>query len=446
MNQNPDQSILQYMDADLLDVPPKKTLLSLAIGLTTGLALGAGAIVLLRGMESESDGLRALVPALAVVVPMLLVTVLLWWGQRGQTKRVMNKLAIFVAMIGGLGFGAAIGFVAPTERSIINAMLLENKPTIQGKAKALVKFWDQVNAFSHEPLDGGFAEQQLEELRLAPLNLIKGGYDLSGSWNTLLAVETDFARLKLDTDPDTIMQSWDRPKPLFKTDRYKYSNESGVDQIASVAFGDSYLWTSEAQDFVAMMQQLEYVLIVRITDTKEAELGKDSYRPGLMRGQVFLFRFSDEQLVGGFDFVTTHSESIKYSFDETGTSEDEMESARNELKENLRDNAWPALCVKLHSVVESAISDFENLELPYTNDWVNAANEYHSRNAAVVPPSVPKKPTEPDSAKETEIELTAAQRAEVLELLKTSKLNAITKVRKLTGASLKKCKEFVESM
>lgn len=453
-------SMNSLLGNDTYDVPPPKTILSLLLGFCIGFFLGAGAVVLIRGLSNETDGMTALTQALMIFGPAMILTGLIWFAQRADSKRVMNKLAIFVALFGGLGFGAAIWFTAPTEIGMQEALLERNMPLILERVDQLAKIREQIEAIPFDALDGNDSDKQLAELRQTPFNFLRDDYDLPDEWNTLLASDTDFARIKAGTDPKTVMDRTEMPhSKFFFDDRYEYSVDSEVDTIAQVAYGHDYMWLYETRQFVKKIQQLRYVCVIRMVYKTEPQLLKDQFVPGYQQGQVFCFDLETDKLIGAFTFSNTNTRSVDYKFDESGTNDDKENSAEFYLEKDLHENSWPAFWVKLHTVAEKATSNYMEETLPYENDWLTSATELaEAKKAANAKTPAGAEQTEPQLIVEEptqttppagadEISLTSEEMEEIKALMADAKkLQAVIRVRAITGASLKDCKTFVENL
>ena len=164
--------------------PSPKTLLGAITGCGLGFFLGAGLVVLIRGLDSENDGLRALWYSLSILVPIFLVGWVVWFVQRKQS-RPLNKTILGVALFGGLCLGGSVWLTVPTDWELEVAAMDAIRPPAARAANAFAKFREIIEAFPTDSVDQ-ITPEQIERLRKTPFNYLSGTYEINPDWNCLL--------------------------------------------------------------------------------------------------------------------------------------------------------------------------------------------------------------------------------------------------------------------
>ena len=360
---------------------PKRWFFSLLIGLSIGFLIGATALVVIRGMESESDGMAALFSSLAIFAPIAIATGIVGFLGRSaknpgsvnaddetpnsQTPRMHKPLAL-TAFALGCGAAAALAVVVPTEQTLLDRKLAEHRPHIQKQAAMLADFRDQVDAIELGTAGDLLTDESKQNLKAIRFDFRDSDYPRIESWNTLLSSQAEYARLKKDTNPDEIMDSWDRPNPRFlRADRYQYSSDSRVDHLAQLAYGDGYLFEDELSESIFDAEHMKYVIFVRVVDENPPVLTGEEFEGGFISAEAFVFDVEDSKIVAAFPFAATNSERVEYSYAENESVTGQADSAIHSVVEDLHKNLWPAFWVRIHELAPESKSDYSELKLPY---------------------------------------------------------------------------------
>ncbi|WP_146521376.1 DMT family transporter [Stieleria varia] len=354
------------MSDDHLDAPKRKNLLSILLGFTVGFLLAAAAIVLIRGMDSETDGMNALIAALSIFVPAFLLTMVVWFVQRKGERRPLHwPLALLCGAV-GLGGASMLWFTVPTQEQVRQEYLAKHSDILKRRANQFAKIKTAVESVPPGSLLETITDEQREELKTLQLDFRNTKPPRQETWNTLLTCEAEYARVAADTDPDSVMNSWDRPSRKFpRKDRYQYTSDSEVDQIADYAFGDPYFGIWELEDTVKDAKKMKYVVYVRMTDQELPVLTGQEFRGGFRSAEAFVYDLDAEKIASAFTFSATNSEQVDYQYQENAGVAGKTNSAMNSVIEDLNNNMWPAFWNRIHQVAPESKSEFENLELPY---------------------------------------------------------------------------------
>jgi len=436
-------------------------LFSTLLGFTIGFFLAAGTVVLLRVIESETDGMNALIQALIVLVPaIVLLVVPIVIRKTSKPKKRFLKQVAGVGAVAGLAAGAALWVTSPTQRGLADKLLEDNETLFGQRAEQLAACRAQLDDYPPGSLDQKITAEQMAELAMVKMNLNRSKYALSEGWNTLLAADTDFARLKPGTAPDDIMDRFDRPKPSFRSpDTYAYGSDFNgkIDELADAAYGDPYLWLRDAEELVETFTPLRYLVIVRLADINPPLLTGEQFIPGYFNGEAFCFELEEKRLIAGFSFAATNSEHVNYTYEKNSSVTSVANSAMHSLQEDLVMGAWPAFWQKLHQFAPAAESANKELELPFKPlaldeakvAWMRKQIEEVVREQKVKEELARLDP-EAGSADETggiPVKLNSKQEAEVRKLLSEQGLiAAVKRVRELTGLGLAESKAIVDSL
>lgn len=349
----------------------------LVLGCTIAAILAAGVVILIRVAESETDGMNALLQSLKILSPLLLVLVAAFVMRRKSSSpgHFSKRMAAYCAMA-GLSAGGAIWVTSPTQRAIADKLLEDNRELFQERAGQLAACRAQLDDYPVGTLGQTITAEQLAEFQSVKMNLNQSRHKLAEGWNTLLAADTDFVRLKPGTDPNDIMLGYDRPKPSFRSpDTYEYASEFNgkVDELAEAVYGAPYLWRREAEELVETFTPLRYLVIVRAGDTNPPVLTGEQFVPGYFSGEAFCFDLDGKRLIAAFSFAATNSESVEYTYKENSSVTAVANTAMHSLREDLIKSAWPAFWRKFHQLADAAVSPNKNLELPFTALALNEA-------------------------------------------------------------------------
>ncbi len=345
-------------------------ILSALTGFTIGFFIAAGAVVLIRVMANETDGMRALMQALAVFIPAFILTVIArtLHKRSKQGAGVSKMLAVFCGII-GLSTGSALWVTSPTEHGLAMKLLEENQELIEERVEQLAACRALMDDYPIRTLKEFISPEQLVELKTVKMNLTRSKYDLGKGWNTLLTTDTDFLRLKPGVAPDEVTDRSKRYRSLFRSpDVGTYSDvfNEKVDHLAEMAYGDnSYVWPREVEKILEFVIPVRYLIIVRTGEVTPPLLNGKTYLAGYLSGEAFCFDLADKRLIAAFLFETTNSGKVEYTYAKNAGVVGEANSAGHSLQEDLLDNTWPAFWNKFHQLASSAISSNNNLKLPF---------------------------------------------------------------------------------
>ena len=436
-------------------------LFSALLGFTIAFFLAAGTVVLLRVIESETDGMNAFIQALMVLGPALLLLVAaIVVRKKSKSKRRFSKQVAGVCAVVGLAAGAALWVTSPTQRELADKLLEDNAVLFKQRAEQLAACRAQLDDYPPGTLGGKISAEQLVGLKSVKMNLNRSDYELSDGWNTLLATDTDFARLKPGSDPDDIMDRFDRPKPSFRSpDTYAYAPEFNgkIDELADSAYGDPYLWRREAEELVATFKPLRYLVIVRAADINQPLLTGEEFIPGYFSGEAFCFDLEEKRLIAGFLFAATNSERVSYTYEKNSNVTSVANSAMHSLQEDLTLAAWPAFWRKFHQLAQTAVSPNKELELPFKPlalreakvAWMRKRIEEAVREQQVQEEleSLESGAGSADATAGTPVPLNAEQEAEVRKLITDEGLiPAVKRIREITGLGLAESKAIVDAL
>jgi len=436
-------------------------LFSALLGFTIAFFLAAGTVVLIRVIESETDGMNALIQALIVLGPaILLLVIAIVVRKKSKTKRRFSKQVAIVGTVAGLAAGAALWVTSPTERGMADKLLEDNATLFRQRAEQLAACRAQLDDYPPGSLDQKVTAEQMAELATVKMNLSRSKYALSEGWNTLLAADTDFARLKPGTAPDDIMDRFDRPKPSFRSpDTYAYGSDFNekIDELAAAAYGDPYLWLRDAEELVETFTPLHYLVIVRVADINPPLLTGEQFIPGYFSGEAFCFELEGKRLIAGFSFAATNSERVNYTYEKNSSVTSVANSAMHSLQEDLILSAWPAFWQKLHQSAGAADSANKELELPFKSlaldeakvAWMRKQIEEVVREQKVKEELARLEPGagSADGTGGMPVKLNSEQEAEVRKLISEEGLiAAVKRVRELTSLGLAESKAIVDSL
>ncbi len=426
-------------------------------------------MLLVRAMGSESDGMRVLYHLLAVLVPAL-VLVLVGWVVRKRWKRSgraggISKMAAGLCGVVGLASGAALWVTVPTEFGIAEKMVEESRDLILGRAGQLAACRDLMESVPVGGLAGQLSAEQFAELEAVEMDFEHSDKELPSEWNALFTVDSDYARLKVDTDPDSIMDPWNRPTPAFYRPsdyRYSYDLKGKVDDIADLAYGDAAQWRSNLEILLAELKQLKYVVIVRKMGWNAPLLTGDRFANGYAEWEAFCFDLGGRRLIGGFVFAATNSEKVSYNYAKNAHVTAQADSAGKALEDDLEKNGWPAFWHRLHEVAKRAKSPYSGEKLPYQGLALaeamlimKAKQRVDAERAKAVEEklraeNLPEKEATgvaPAGDPTAVIQLSAEEDAEIRKLFAEEGLvAAVKRVREITGQGLAWSKAYVEGM
>ncbi len=434
--------------------------LSTLTGVTIGVFIGGAVVVLVRAMESETDGTTALRQAMMILVPVIVLTVIARiLHKRSKNERRVSKVIVMLGTVLGLGLGGVIWFTAPTQDGIAQQLRQDNMPLIRTRAEQLAACRAQIDDYPIGSLKTKITAAQLAEFKTVKMNLKRNRYRVSEGWNTLLTTDTDFARLKAGTPPDEVMDSNDRPKSSFRSpDVYSYSKEfcDDVEEIAAMAYGDPNVWPRRIEELVDVVVPMRYVIIIRMGDINPTVLTGKKYIAGYASGEAFCFELEKKRLIAAFSFETTNSTTVEYTFKKNDNVAAEASAAGTSLQEDLLKNTWPAFWQRFHSVATASVSSNQSLTLPFKHVALSEAKLNVVRTkimdarrerevkAGLEAVTSGVKPSPKDAPQVT---LTAEQKAEVKKLFaEKGKISAIKRYREITRTSLKDAKHAVEAM
>ncbi len=455
----------QFKDGSGEGSEPTGRIFSVLLGFTLGFLISAGVVVLLRTMISESDGTRALNQSLVIFVPSLILLVIALIVRKiTKSAKGLSRPVGLIGGVIGIFYGAAIWVTVPTNKQIATEMLAGNRDLIRARAAALAGCRAQLDAIPAGTLGERITEAQLAELKGVAMDFRHNEYHLPETWNAILTVDTDYARLKPETDPDTIMDTWARPDSAFFPHgdfRHTHDLRDFVDNAAVAAYGSAYLWPDTLERQITELKQLKYLVILRLVKRNPPLLTGDEFKYGYIEGEAFCFDLEAKRLIAGFPFAATNSDEVNYNYAQNANVMAQADSAGAALSEDLDKNGWNAALHRLQVLAEGTLSPVSEEKLPYTELSLAEAmlvfNEKQrmdqEREKAVreklqaVGEPAKEEPAEEPAASSPSLRLSAGEEAEVRKLLAEQGLiAAVKKIRDLTGMGLAECKAYAESL
>lgn len=442
---------------------PTAKVFSTLLGFTLGFLIAAGVVVLLRTMKSESDGTRVLEQSLLIFGPALLLLVIVGIVRkiRKSEKGVSRPVGLIGACI-GIFYGAAIWVAVPSNEQIATEMLAANRDLIRARAAAMAECRSLLDGIPPGTLEERISEAQLAELKGVHMDFRHNQYQLDETWNAILTVDTDYVRLKPETDPETIMDSWDRPDASFFPHgdfRHTHDLRNFVDNAALSAYGSPFLWPDSMERQINELKQLKYLVILRLVERNPPLLTGDDFKYGYIEGEAFCFELEAKRLIAGFSFAATNSDEVKYTYAQNANVMAQAESAGAALSEDLDKNGWNAALHRLHQIAGGTLSPVGGEKPPYTELSLAEAmlvfketQRMEREREKAVREKLDAAVDAPDPEAATpvfspSVRLSLEQEAEVRKLLAEQGLiAAVKKLRDLTGMGLAECKAYAEAL
>lgn len=355
-----------YSDPHDPNTPPKKLIFSVLLGITVGFLIGAAILVLIRVIESETDGMNALIVCLQVFAPLALLTGFVWFFGRSNASGGMHLPLLLSALLIGGAVAGAISQMVPSEQQLAQTILSENRELFHTRAAQLAELHMLVESVPVGTAGDATTDEQKTALQELEMDVRNTDHPRGPEWNTLLTCKAEYARLKKDTDPQSIMDDWDRPNREFpRDDRYKYSSDSEVDAIAVYAHSDDYVWMDELQRSLDDAQKMRYVIYLRVAKENSPVLTGEEFQGGFKSGDAFIYDLEKSEMVSSFSFAATNSERVEYTYAENENVAGKESSAMQSVIDDLDKNLWPAFWNRLHQLAPKTKSDYSDLELPY---------------------------------------------------------------------------------
>ena len=361
---------------DALD-PQPLTLQSLLFGVCIGLVMIAVPQILVRLTQNTAHGVLTAIWSAVTLAPVLVILIVTRYVQSSTKTRRYRRSLVLAGLVIGLIPGVLVYGMVKSEQQLTREFIEANRPLIEQRLSQLASVREQLDDFPRGSVSERITAEQITALKTTPFNLDFSKYDLPAEWDTLVTEESDYVHIKpgFQFGAGKAFEgrygrhtAWDR-ELLDRQFKLEWQFNTGwrprVDEYAGLMWDTTLLIREDIEHMVAEIEQLRYVVIVRMTDLNDAQLVGKQFLPGYYEGEVFCFDLENEKLIGAFPFATTNSKSVM-TWNTEGASDAAKESgAVNSLEDDLKKNVFLAFWHQMHDIGESIASNRNVEPLPY---------------------------------------------------------------------------------